>query len=122
MLRKLIAIAVAFAAAAAAQSPELRARLRDLQTRSAEVRVLLVDGTTLRGRVLRLDEDAFTLQQKKPAQQQVVPYVQVKQVDRTGLSRRAKAILIPAVIGGGVLLVFCAAPYPIGFLCRKDPS
>ena len=52
----------------------------------------------------------------------VLPYAEVKDVTRSGLSRRAKAILIPTAIGGGVLLVLCAGPYPIGFLCRKDPS
>ena len=64
----------------------------------------------------------FTLQQKSPVREIVVSYTQVKEANKDGLSRRAKAIIIPAAIGGGVLLVLCAAPYPIGFLCRKDPS
>lgn len=117
----LAAALVEIALPAGAQS-DWKAKLRELQARSAAVKVSLTDGATLRGRILRLDETAFTLQQKPPAGEVVVPYAQVKAVDKTGLSRRAKAILIPAAIGGGVLLVLCAAPYPIGYLCRKDPS
>ena len=124
MLRILVALSLA-AIYATAQSPDLKAvkaKVRDLHARSAGVKVTLTDATELRGRILRLDEDAFTVQQKSPARETVVSYAQVKAVDKTGLSRRAKAIIIPAAIGGGVLLVLCVAPYPIGYLCRKDPS
>jgi hypothetical protein len=117
----LAAALIGIALSAGAQS-DWKAKLRELHARSAAVKVSLTDGATLRGRILRLDETAFTLQQEPPAADVVVPYAQVKAVDKTGLSRRAKAILIPAAIGGGVLLVLCAAPYPIGYLCRKDPS
>jgi hypothetical protein len=124
MKPKFIVLALALASTATAfQSPEIQAikiRLRDLQPH--EVEVTLTDGPTLRGRILRMDEDAFTLQQQKPLREYSLPYSRVKNIAKSGLSRRAKAILIPAAIGGGVLLVFCAAPYPIGFLCRKDPS
>ena len=124
MVRIFVTLALA-ALYAAAQSPALnaiKAKVRDLHSQSAGVKVTLTDATELRGRILRLDEEAFTLQQKSPAREIVVSYTQVKEANKDGLSRRAKAIIIPAAIGGGVLLVLCAAPYPIGFLCRKDPS
>ena len=124
MVRIFVALSLA-ALYAAAQSPALnaiKARVRDLHSQSAGVKVTLTDATELRGRILRLDEDAFTLQQKSPVREIVVSYTQVKEANKDSLSRRAKAIIIPAAIGGAVLLVLCAAPYPIGFLCRKDPS
>ena len=126
MAYKLAALAVSIALSAmATQSPDLnalKAKVRDLHARSADVKLTLTDATELRGRILRLDEDAFTFQQKKPAREIAVSYGQLKDANKAGLSRRAKAIIIPAAIGGGVLLVLCAAPYPIGYLCRKDPS
>jgi hypothetical protein len=124
MVRILVALLPA-ALYASAQSPAINAlktKVRDLHARSADVRLTLTDATELRGRILRLGEDAFTFQQKKPSQEIVVRYAQLKEARKAGLSRRAKAIIIPAAIGGSVLLVLCAAPYPIGYLCRKDPS
>lgn len=100
----------------------LEARVRELHAKSSEVKVTLLDNTVLQGRILRVEADSFTIRQKKTGRQTAIQYAQAKEVRKSGLSRRAKAILIPAVVGGGALLVVCAAPYPIGFLCRKDPS
>jgi len=128
MVRKLasfavmVAMTVSSVGAQPADVNAVKARVRDLHARSSEVKVTMTDGATIRGRILRLDEDAFTLQQKNPAGEVAISYARVKEVGKAGMSRRTKAILIPAIIGGGVLLVLCAAPYPIGYLCRKDPS
>ena len=99
----------------------LEARVRELHAKSSEVKVTLLDSTVLQGRILRVAADSFTIRQKKTGRQTAIQYAQAKEVKKSGLSRRTKAILIPAVVGGGALLVLCAAPYPIGFLCRKDP-
>ena len=110
---------------ARAESPSasaLEARVRRLQAKSSEVKVTLLDNTVLQGRILRVEADSFTIRQVKTGRQTTIQYSQAKKVGKSGLSHRAKAILIPAVVGGGALLVLCAAPYPIGFLCRKDPS
>ncbi|HZO56490.1 MAG TPA: hypothetical protein VFB63_27525 [Bryobacteraceae bacterium] len=121
--RKLVVLLLVGATACpAAGSDTLKARVRRLHEQGAEVKVVLLDGSTDRGRVVRVDADSFALRKKADGQERALPYAEVKDVTRSGLSRRAKAILIPAAIGGGVLLVLCAGPYPIGFLCRKDPS
>ena len=107
-----------------AESPKanpLEARVRELHAKSSEVKVTLLDDTVLQGRILRVEADSFTIRQKKTGRQTAIQYAQAKEIRKSGLSRRTKAILIPAVVGGGALLVLCAAPYPIGFLCRKDP-
>lgn len=107
-----------------AQAPfaDLKARVRDFHAQTREVKVTLNDRSELRGRIVRVEADSFTIHEKKSARETVVQYAQVKDLKRNGLSRRTKAILIPAIAGGAVLVVLCAAPYPIGYLCRKDPS
>lgn len=100
----------------------LEARVRELHAKSSEVMVRLLDETVLQGRIVSVEADSFTIRHKKTGRQTAIPYTQAKEIRKSGLSRRTKAILIPAVVGGGALLVLCAAPYPIGFLCRKDPS
>ncbi|MBP1599191.1 MAG: hypothetical protein H6Q05_4568 [Acidobacteria bacterium] len=108
-----------------AESPSanaLEARVRELHAKSSEVKVTLLDNTVLQGRILRVEADSFTILQVKTGRQTAIQYSQAKEVRKSGLSRRAKVILIPAVVGGCALLVLCAAPYPIGLLCRKDPS
>jgi hypothetical protein len=107
-----------------AQQPsvELKERVSDFQGQAREVKVTLRDRTTVQGLILRVSEDSFVIREKKPPREVTVPYALVKEVKRKGLSTRTKAILIPAIAGGAVLLVLCAAPYPIGYLCRKDPS
>lgn len=125
--RKLMALLLAavFVSPADAQSPDanpLKARVVELYSKSSEVKVTMLDRTILQGRILSVGTDSFTLQQKKTGQQTVVQYAQAREVRKSGLSRRTKAILIAAIAGGSALAVVCAAPYPIGFVCRKDPS
>jgi hypothetical protein len=84
------------------------------------VQVSLKDGTSIRGRIVRVEPDWFALLQNS-AGEVVVPFAKVANVRKQGGGSR-KALWIPLAIGGGVLLVLCVAPYPIGFLCRSDPS
>ena len=120
---KLVAWLLVGATAASAEgAEEFKARAGQLLEQRAEAKVTLLDGTKFRGRVLRVDPESFTIHDKAAARDRELRYAQVKEFARSGLSRRTKAILIPAAIGGGVLLVLCAGPYPIGFLCRKNPS
>ena len=98
----------------------VRARVHDLHSRGSEVRVSLTDGTSVRGRIIRVESDSFALRQNS-AQEVVFPFAKVADVRKQGGGSR-KALWIPVAIGGGVLLALCIAPYPIGFLCRSDPS
>lgn len=110
-------------AAAPPGTPEsLKSRVRELHAKGNGVKVTMSDKTVIRGQIVRVAEDSFTIREEKGARETSVPFAQLKDVGKTGMSRRAKAILIPAAIAGGAVLVLCAAPYPIGFLCRKDPS
>lgn len=97
---------------------KIKARARELQANASDVRIRLADGSTVNGKILRVEEDSFTVQQKTGAEV-TLPFAQVTQFKKKGVS---KAIWIPAIAAGATLLVLCAAPYPIGFLCRKDPS
>ena len=120
---KLVAWLLVGATAASAEgAEEFKARAVQLFEQRAEAKVTLLDGTKFRGRVLGVDTESFTIHDKAAARDRELRYMQVKEIAKSGLSRRTKAILIPVAIGGGVLLVLCAGPYPIGFLCRKDPS
>jgi len=106
-----------------AQTPPAKTAIKEeisgWHAKGARVQVTLTSGRKLRGQIARVDNEAFVLQPKSgPAE--TVPYVMVKQVSKQG--GISKAILIPAIIGGATLLVLCAGPYPIGFLCRSDPS
>ncbi len=99
----------------------IKARVRELHGKAAEVEIALADGAKLRGHIVRIEVDSFTIRQKDTAQEMALQYTHVTEVKKRGLSRGAKAALIPVIIGGGALLLLCAAPYPIGFLCREDP-
>ena len=101
-------------------SGAVRARIHELHSKGSEVRVSLTDGTSVRGRVVRIQQDSFTLRQNS-AHEVVFPFAKVADVRKQGSGSR-KALWIAAAIGGGVLLALCVAPYPIGFLCRSDPS
>jgi hypothetical protein len=101
-------------------SDPVRARVQELQSQGSEVRVSLTDGSSVRGRVIRIEPDSFVLRQKS-AQEVVVSFTRVADVRKAGSGSR-KALWIPVAIGGAVLVALCAAPYPIGFLCRSDPS
>jgi hypothetical protein len=101
-------------------SDAVRAGVRDLHSKNSEVRVLLMDGTSVRGRITRIDRDSFALRMNSD-QEVVYPFEKVTDVRKQGGGPR-KALWIPLAIGGGVLLALCVAPYPLGFLCRSDPS
>jgi hypothetical protein len=98
----------------------LKVRVQKLHTKGGRVSVTTSDKTVLRGRIVRVDEDSFTVREEKTAREAVIPFTRLKDIKDGG--SRKRAILIPAAIVGGAVLVLCAAPYPIGFLCRKDPS
>ena len=105
-----------------ADQDSIKSRVRELHANAAGLQIKLADGTKLSGKVVRIADETFTIAQEKTGNERTLPYSQVTEVKKKGLSRSTKAILIPAAIGGGALLVLCAGPYPIGFLCRKDPS
>jgi hypothetical protein len=109
---------------ALAQAPEpsastLREQARDWNIRAEPVIVSLSTGKTLKGRIVQVDSEAFLLRQKN-GPDTTVQYASVTRIRKQGGVR--KAILIPAIVGGAAVVVLCAAPYPIGFLCRRDPS
>ena len=98
----------------------LKARVRQLHAKGNQVTVTMADRTVIRGEITRVADDSFTIRPENRAPETVVPFAQLRSVKKNGLSR--KAILIPAAIAGGAVLILCAAPYPLGFLCHKDPS
>lgn len=100
-------------------SDPVRACVQDFQAQKSEVRVSLSDGSSVQGRVVRIEPDSFTLLHS--GQETVVPFARVADVRKTGRGSR-KALWIPVAIGGAVLVALCVAPYPIGFLCHSDPS
>ena len=71
-------------------------------------------------RRIRIEPESFALRQDS-AQETLFPFAKVLDVRKQGRGSR-KALWIPLAIGGGVLVALCVAPYPIGFLCRSDPS
>lgn len=101
-------------------SDAVRARVRELHASGSEVRISISDGTSVRGRIVRVDAESVVLRQAS-AQERVIRFANIVNVRKQGGGLR-KSIWIPLVIGGAVALTFCAAPYPIGFLCRSDPS
>jgi hypothetical protein len=101
-------------------SDAVRTRVHELQSQGSEVRVSLTDGTSVQGRIIRVEPDSFVLRHKS-AQEAVILFAKVADVRKSGGGPR-KALWLPIAIGGGVLVALCVAPYPIGFLCRSDPS
>ena len=101
-------------------SDPVRERVQELRSQRSEVRVSLTDGSSVQGRVIRIEPDSFVLRQKS-AQEVVVSFARVADVRKAGRGSR-KALWVPLAIGGAVLVALCVAPYPIGFLCRSDPS
>jgi hypothetical protein len=101
-------------------SDTLRSRVQELQSKGSEVRLALRDGTSVRGRIARLDGESLVLR-RDSAQETNIPLADVLAVSKQASGVR-KAIWVPLVIGGAVLVTLCAGPYPIGFLCRSDPS
>jgi hypothetical protein len=101
-------------------SDAVRSRVHELHSKGSEVQVSLADGTSVRGQIIRIEPDSFLLRQKS-AKEAVVPFAKVADVREQG-GRLRKTLWVPLVIGVGALLALCVAPYPIGFLCRSDPS
>ena len=112
-------------AVAQAPIPEAtRARVRALQASGDRIEITLVDRTILRGRIIETANDSFTIGEEKTNREVALQYGQVMEVKKwegSGLSNSARAAIVLGVVGA-VLLVFCAAPFPIGFLCKQDPS
>ena len=112
-------------AVAQAPIPEAtRARVRALQASGDRIEITLVDRTILRGRIIETANDSFTIGEEKTNREVALQYGQVMEVKKwevTGLSDSARAAIVLGVVGA-VLLVFCAAPFPLGFLCKQDPS
>ena len=100
----------------------LEARVRELQAKGSKIQVKLVDGTELQGQIIRVEADSFSVRQEKTDQEVALQYAQVTEVTKKGLSLGRKVAVIAAIAGVGALLLFCIAPYPIGFLCHEDPS
>ena len=101
-------------------SDAVRARVHELHSQGSEVRVALRDGTSVRGRIIRIQPESFALRQDS-AQETICPFANVLDVRKQG-RRSRKALWIPLAVGAGVLVALCVAPYPLGFLCRSDPS
>jgi hypothetical protein len=97
-----------------------KANVRYLHARGSEIEVTLSDGTRLRGRIISVEDNSFTIKERTTGREIAWQYAQVIEVKKKRISG-AKAALIGAIIGGGVLLVLCAAPFPLGFLCQEDP-
>jgi hypothetical protein len=93
-------------------------QVRTLHAKSAPVQITVMSGKTLRGQIVQVADETFVVRQKAGTEE-TLEYARVIKVRRQGIR---KAVLIPAVVGGAALLVLCVAPYPIGFLCRRDPS
>jgi hypothetical protein len=109
----------ALAQQSAAAVTKIREQVQRLNAKAAQVRVTLATGGTLNGHIVQVDNETFILRQKA-GPDMTVQYAAVTRIQKQG--RGKKAILIPAIIGGAAVVVLCVAPYPIGFLCRRDPS
>jgi hypothetical protein len=99
----------------------LKVRVQSLHKKGGRVTVTTAYKTTVRGNIIRVDEDSFAVREEKSTRETVIPFARLTNI-KAGSSGHKKTILIPAAIVGGAVLVLCAAPYPIGFLCHKDPS
>ena len=93
-------------------------QVRELNAKSTQVQITVLPGRVLRGRIVQVASDTFVVRQKDGAEE-MVEYARVTKINKQGIR---KSVLLPAVIGGAVLVALCVAPYPIGFLCRSDPS
>ena len=92
--------------------------IRVLHAKSAQVEVTVTPGKTLRGKIMQVANETFVVRQKAGAEE-TVEYAQVIRIKKQGVR---KSLLVPAAIGGAAVVILCVAPYPIGFLCRRDPS
>ncbi len=93
-------------------------QVRALHAKSAQVQITVAPARTLRGQIVQVASETFVVRQKGGVEE-TLEYARVVKIGRQGIR---KSVLIPVVIGGAAVAVFCAAPYPIGFLCHRDPS
>ena len=105
---------------AAPDIPRIKTQVRDWHATAAVVEIKLSTGAKFRGTIVRVETDTFVVRQLKPPQDFVVLFADVSGAKKRG--GISKAVLIPMVVGGAAVLILCAAPYPIGFLCHRDPS
>jgi len=108
-----------FAQPPAPSAATIREQARDWNLKAAPVIVSLSSGKSVKGRIARVDNETFLLRQKS-APDMTIHYASVTRIRKQGGVR--KAVLIPVIVGGAAAVVLCAAPYPIGFLCHRDPS
>src|SRR5690349_4815156 len=72
-------------------TPErLKARVRELQTKGAQATVTTLDKAVIRGRIVRVAEDSFTIQDAGSNQETVVPFGRLKDVRKGGPSGHKK--------------------------------
>jgi hypothetical protein len=113
---------LAGATAIHAQTPaaiaSTKEQVRALHAKSARAQITVMPKRTLRGQIVQVANETFVVRQEGGAEE-TLEYSRVVKIGKQGIR---KSVLIPAVVGGAALVVFCAAPYPIGFLCRRDPS
>ena len=101
-----------------------RARVRAFQGSRDRIEITLADRSMLRGRVVITGDDSFTLAEERTNHEVTLQYAQVVEINRwrgNGLPRATQTAITLGVVGA-VLLVFCAAPFPLGFICHQDPS
>ncbi|MGH9145559.1 MAG: hypothetical protein ACRD1Q_02535 [Vicinamibacterales bacterium] len=122
MCALLLADPVLVTAQAQTSSDITRARLMAPHQKGEPVRVQLADGTSLEGRIIRLEAETFIIRHEKTGEEINVPYAQVTEMSTNGRAWRHKGAWITAIIIGTTLLALCVAPYPFGFLCQEDNS
>jgi hypothetical protein len=101
-------------------SDRVRVRARELHAKGSDVIVSLTGGAVVRGRIVRVEAEALAVRQNT-GEEKVLRFDEVADIRKQG-GGPPKALWIPLAIGGGVLLALCVMPYPMGFLCRSDPS
>jgi len=102
----------------ASEVAKISVQARGLQAKMVQVRVDIADGTRFEGLIVQVTDDAFVLRQQ-PGQDRTIPFSTVRALKKKGIRKK---VWVPLVVGGAVVVALCAAPYPIGFLCRQDPS
>jgi sRNA-binding regulator protein Hfq len=83
---------------------------RRVTQKKAKVKVKLLNGEELKGRIDQADENGFTITQDKTNKQIQMPYADVKEVKgRGGLSTAAKIGIIAAIAVGVLAIVVIVA-------------
>jgi hypothetical protein len=125
MYRKLISLALAFAllniaaVAVAAKTPAEKSAERAAKVKRAVaklgagekslVRLRLLDGTKLEGRVSAVADDSFTVTDLKTGAATAIPYWQVGQAKGNNLSTGAKIAIGVGIAAAVVLILYLAA-------------